>query len=115
MNVPSLQTASFPTNKNSGALVRKRTIPTERPPLVGEVSVNFSEIKMNRHAFVSINHMRAGHASFEASLNRFNIMSTAECECGDGPQTEERIFWDCKLYEDKRATMMAILSQNSKK
>jgi hypothetical protein len=25
-----------------GALVRKRTIPTERPPLVGEVSANFS-------------------------------------------------------------------------
>jgi hypothetical protein len=34
-----------PTNKtktNSGALVRQRTIPTERLPLVGEVGVNFS-------------------------------------------------------------------------
>jgi hypothetical protein len=32
------------TNKqtNSVALVRRRTIPTERPPLVGEVSSNFS-------------------------------------------------------------------------
>jgi hypothetical protein len=27
--------------KNSVAVVRKRTIPTERPPLVGEVSANF--------------------------------------------------------------------------
>jgi hypothetical protein len=27
---------------NSVALVRKRTIPTERLPLVGEVSANFS-------------------------------------------------------------------------
>jgi hypothetical protein len=27
---------------NSGALVRQRTIPTERPPLVGEVSANFN-------------------------------------------------------------------------
>jgi hypothetical protein len=26
---------------NSGALVRQRTIPTERPPLVGEVGANF--------------------------------------------------------------------------
>jgi hypothetical protein len=26
---------------NSVALVRERTIPTERPPLVGEVSTNF--------------------------------------------------------------------------
>jgi hypothetical protein len=29
------------TNKNSEALVRKRTIPTERPPLVGEVRAIF--------------------------------------------------------------------------
>jgi len=28
-------------NKNSVALVRERTIPTERPPPVGEVSANF--------------------------------------------------------------------------
>jgi hypothetical protein len=75
----------------------------------------FREIKMNRRAFVSINHMRAGHASLKASLNRFNIMSTAECECDDGLQTEEHIFRDCKLYEDQRATMMDILSKNSKK
>jgi hypothetical protein len=27
---------------NSETLVRQRTIPTERPPLVGEVSANFS-------------------------------------------------------------------------
>jgi hypothetical protein len=27
---------------NSVALVRKRTVPAERPPLVGEVSANFS-------------------------------------------------------------------------
>jgi hypothetical protein len=32
-------------NLNSVALVRQRTIPTERPPLVGEVSDNFLRIK----------------------------------------------------------------------
>jgi hypothetical protein len=42
-------------------------------------------------------------------------VSTAEYECGDGLQTEEHIFWNCKLYEDQRATMMDILSENSKK
>jgi hypothetical protein len=30
---------------NSVALVRERTIPTERPPLVGEVSANFCEYR----------------------------------------------------------------------
>jgi hypothetical protein len=43
-----------------------------------------------------------------SATNRFNIVSTAECECGDGLQTEEHIFWDCKLYEDQRATVMGI-------
>jgi hypothetical protein len=78
-------------------------------------SLWFREIKMNPRAFMSINRMRAGHSSLKVSLSRFNIVSTDECECGDGLQTEEHIFWDCKLYEDQRATMMDILSENSKK
>jgi hypothetical protein len=38
------------TNKqtNSGALVRQRTIPTERPPFVGEVSDSFTEYRVLR-------------------------------------------------------------------
>jgi hypothetical protein len=32
-----------------------------------------------------------------------------------GLQTEDHIFWDCKLYEDQRATMVVILSENRKK
>jgi hypothetical protein len=58
--------------------------------------------------------MRACHISLKASLNRFIIVSMAECECGDGLQTKDYIFWDCKLYEEQRATMTAILSENRK-
>jgi hypothetical protein len=68
---------------------------------------------MNRHAFVLINRMRAGHTSLKAGLSRFNFVSTAECQFGDGLQTEEHNFWDCKRYEDQRARMMDILSENS--
>jgi hypothetical protein len=39
----------------------------------------------------------------------------AECECGYELQTEEHIFWDYKRYEEQRATMSDILSENSKK
>ena len=35
----------FCTKLNSVALVRERTIPTERPPPVGEVSANFLRIE----------------------------------------------------------------------
>jgi hypothetical protein len=58
--------------------------------------------------------MRAGHSSLKAKLNRYNIVSTAECECGDRLQREECIFWDCKLHDDQRATV-DILSENSKR
>jgi hypothetical protein len=75
----------------------------------------FSEIQMNRRAFVSINRWRPGHSNLKASLSRFNFVSMVECECGDGLQTGEHIFWDCKLYEEQRATMIDIFSENSKK
>ena len=55
---------------------------------------DFRQIKTDRHAFVSINRMRAGHTTLKASLKRLSIMSTAECECGDGLKTEEHIFQD---------------------
>ena len=35
------ETLALKTKLNSAALVRTRTIPTERPPPVGEVSANF--------------------------------------------------------------------------
>jgi hypothetical protein len=59
--------------------------------------------------------MRAGYSSLKASLSRFNIVTTAHSEYGAGLQTEEQIFWDCRLYEDQRATMIDILSKNSQK
>jgi hypothetical protein len=72
-------------------------------------------VPRDKNAFVLINRMRADHTSLKASLSRFNIVSTAECECGDGLQTEEHIFWNCKLDEDQRANMRDILSENSRK
>jgi hypothetical protein len=59
--------------------------------------------------------MRAGYTSLKASLKMFNIVPTSKCECGDGLQRAEHIFWDCNLYDDQRATMIYILSENRKK
>jgi hypothetical protein len=60
--------------------------------------------------------MRAGHgSSLTISSSRFNFVSVAECACGDGLQTEEHIFWDCKRYEDQRVTTVDILSENGNK
>jgi hypothetical protein len=69
---------------------------------------------MKRRSFVSINRMKASHSSLKANLSRFNIVSTAKCECDDGLQTEEHIFWECKRYKEQQATMRDILSDSSK-
>jgi hypothetical protein len=42
MDIKFLRRTEEKQKLNSVALVRERTIPTERPPLVGEVSANFS-------------------------------------------------------------------------
>jgi hypothetical protein len=72
------------------------------------------KIKINCRAFVSVNCNSTGHTSLKGSLSRFNMVSTTECECDDGLEMEEHIFWDCKLYEDQTATVMDILPENSK-
>jgi hypothetical protein len=66
--------------------VRERTIPTERLPLVGEVTAKLKQ-----------------------------IMSTAECDCDDGPQVEEHAFWDYKLYVDQRAAVLGTLAEKAPK
>jgi hypothetical protein len=43
----------------------------------------FCKMKMNHHAFIAINCMRARHSSLIANLSGFNTVSMAECECGD--------------------------------
>ena len=44
--------------KNSVALVRERTIPTERPPPVGEVSANFLRIERCHVVSATVPHGR---------------------------------------------------------
>jgi hypothetical protein len=47
-DLKSIMYVSFRQKLNSVALVRKRTIPTELPPLVGEVSANFCWYRESR-------------------------------------------------------------------
>jgi hypothetical protein len=68
---------------------------------------------MDRDAFVSINRVGAGHPVLkqaEVDLTLYPRLS----ECGEGLQTEEHIFWNCKLYEDQRANMMVFCLKTAK-
>jgi hypothetical protein len=48
------------SKRNSVALVHKRTIPTERPPHVGEVSANFLRIEGQEHKYKDLVHQVVG-------------------------------------------------------
>jgi hypothetical protein len=75
----------------------------------------FREIKMNRRVFMSINRVRTGHTSLKASLSRCIICSWLNANVMTSCKQRKLIFWDCKLYEEQKATMTDILSENSKK
>jgi hypothetical protein len=68
---------------NSGALVRQRTVPTERPPLVGEVSGNFSWERVSRgqrnespRPLISV--FQTGAATFLSSNSSLILTSLSE-------------------------------------
>jgi hypothetical protein len=65
------------TNTISVALVRKRSVATERPPLVGEFSVNFSNCKISGY-----------HSNRLSSDNTFH-----ECKlCSSSRTSEQSLF-----------------------
>jgi hypothetical protein len=81
--------------KNSVALVRKRTILTERPPLVGEVSVNFSGQRVsrgqrNKSPRPLISGFLTGAATFLSSSS--SIILTRLSRLRSRPTTSQKIW-----------------------
>jgi hypothetical protein len=68
--LPRLLLLLLPINNNNKTpwlLVRKRTIPTERPPLVGEVSANFND--NNNNVIIIINEKQERHNGNSISVS----------------------------------------------
>ena len=55
---------------------------------------------------VLINRIRCGHTSLNSSLLKHKIVESDMCKCGDSVDNVEHIFWDCKLYDKERKTML---------
>jgi hypothetical protein len=56
-----------------------------------------------------------GHSSLKVGLSRLTLCWWLNVNAVMGLQTEELIFWDCKLYENQTTTFMTILSDSSKR
>ena len=49
--------------------------------------------------------LRTGHCRLNSYLHRFNIVDSAECECGEGKETPEHFLLVCKRYKEDRKTL----------
>ena len=57
---------------------------------------------LERKHIVLISQLRTGHCHLNQYLHRFNIIETAECECGAERETVEHYLLNCELYEEER-------------
>ncbi|KAK2578805.1 hypothetical protein KPH14_012834 [Odynerus spinipes] len=71
----------------------------------------FTELSLSRKAITSINRIRSGHTYVKQSLKIFNIVSTDLCECGEGVESVNHIFWQCVRYEMAREEMIKDLKK----
>jgi ribonuclease HI len=57
---------------------------------------------LRRKHVVWISRLRTGHCHLNEYLHRFNIIETAECECGAEKETLKHYLLNCELYDEER-------------
>jgi ribonuclease HI len=61
----------------------------------------YGELQQRKHV-VCITRLRTGHCHLNEYLHRFDIIETAECECGAEKETIDHYLLNCELYDEER-------------
>ena len=61
----------------------------------------YKTLQQRKHV-VWISRLRTGHCHLNEYLHRFNIIETAECECGAEKETVKHYLLNCELYDEQR-------------
>jgi hypothetical protein len=61
----------------------------------------YGELQQRKHV-VRITQLRTGHCHLNEYLHRFDIIETAECECGAEKETIDHFLLNCELYNKER-------------
>jgi hypothetical protein len=61
----------------------------------------YGALQQRKHV-VCISRLRTGHCHLNEYLHRFNIIETAECECGAEKETTDHFLLNCELYDEER-------------
>jgi ribonuclease HI len=59
----------------------------------------------NRSTSAKLTQLRTGHCGLNSYLHRFNLAESADCECGEGPETVEHLVMVCKKYVEQRKVL----------
>jgi ribonuclease HI len=61
----------------------------------------YGTLQQRKHV-VWISRLRTGHCHLNEYLHRFNIIESAECECGAEKETVKHYLLNCELYDEER-------------
>ena len=59
--------------------------------------------------------LRTGHCRLNSYLYRFNIVESAECQCGEGKETVEHFLLVCKRYTEERKILRRRVNSDGMK
>lgn len=65
----------------------------------------FKGLGLDRKKIGVINRLMTGHTLAKAHLKRMNILEEESCECGEGVESIEHIFWFCPNYARTRYSL----------
>ncbi|CAK9814203.1 hypothetical protein ANTPLA_LOCUS8105 [Anthophora plagiata] len=57
---------------------------------------------LERKSIVTLSRIRVNHYNLNESLERKNLVNSAECECGHGVQDIDHVIWQCPMNEEQR-------------
>jgi ribonuclease HI len=88
------------TGKKNAARLRKMS---QHPGTTSGLKL-YGVLQQRKHV-VWISRLRTGHCHLNEYLHRFNIIETAECECGASKETVDHYLLNCELYDEERDSL----------
>jgi hypothetical protein len=71
----------------------------------------FERVGEERGYVCTVSRLMSGHTATRSHLNRFSIVDSPLCICGDGYETIDHLIWSCPKYESERISLKLSLTR----
>jgi hypothetical protein len=58
---------------------------------------------------VTLSTIVTGHGNIKTYLHKYKIINNPMCHCKQGEQSADHIIYDCKLHEEEREQLKAVM------